>query len=109
MSKVLKRQGDVLLERIADDLAQLKLADVMEPTVRVVTDGVIARGETSGHAHVLSGGSLIETPLGQLAVAGESTSVEHDEHDSLEIEPGVWLVRHQIEYGGDGQNVAVYD
>lgn len=103
MTKVLKRQGDVLLERLGDDVP-------ITGETKVITDRVIARGETTGHAHVLEGGELLETNRGTLAVVREEgAKVVHDEHDELEIEPGVWLIRHQIEYGGDGQNVAVYD
>lgn len=104
MTKVLKRQGDVLLERIGE------IATYQMPKgFRKIEDGVIARGETTGHAHVLQGGVLVDSSRGQLALVKEPAKVVHDEHDELEIEPGVWLVRHQIEYGGDGQNVAVYD
>lgn len=103
--KVLKRQGDILLERVGE----IEMYNVPKG-YRKIEDGVIARGETTGHAHVLEGGVLVDSSRGQLAlVRDEGAKVVHDEHDALEIEPGVWLVRHQIEYGGDGQNVAVYD
>jgi hypothetical protein len=96
----LKRQGDILLEKV-------HLA--VDPLKRVVEDGVIARGEVTGHAHRVEGGVLVHTNRGMAVVSDGETTVTHDEHSSLELEEGIWLVHRQVEYVGPGEEVGVYD
>lgn len=97
---ILKRQGDILLERV-----QLS-GDVSGWEVK---DGVIARGETTGHAHRLVGGRLVNERGQMTVVAPSGASVAHEEHDTLELEPGIWLVHRQQEYVAPGETVRVYD
>jgi hypothetical protein len=104
--KILKRQGDILLEKI-DELPDEGATPFLRR--KVVTDGVIARGEATGHAHVLRGATLFSQGGFLYAVAEAEGAVVHDEHEDLELEPGVWLVRNQTEYVGEGEQVNVYD
>lgn len=101
---VLKRQGDILLQKVNERPRQ-------DGETRLVADGVIARGEVTGHAHTLQGGQLFSRYGLLYAVVedGASARVVHDEHGDLELEDGVWLVRNQVEYAGDDQTSAVYD
>lgn len=103
---MLKRQGDILLEKI-DAIPE---RTTVHQRRDVVEDGVIARGEVTGHAHVLKGGTLY-SQLGRLYAVAEATggAVVHDEHDALELEEGVWLVHNQTEYASEDERVAVYD
>lgn len=98
MTTLLKRQGDILLERVDRPAGG-----------RPIEDGVIARGETTGHAHRLEGGTLLQDRGDVLAAVPEGGKVVHEEHDTLELEPGVWLVHRQTEYLAPGENAAVYD
>lgn len=103
MRKVLKRQGDILLERMETPAESLVLRARVE-------DGVIARGEVTGHAHVLEGGELRHGDRGLLAiVSAEGAVVTHQEHDEIQLEEGVWFVHTQREYVGDGEMANVYD
>ena len=97
---MLKRQGDILLEKV--DGVQVTRKHLIE-------DGVIARGEVTGHAHRVEGGELAHTNAGTLVFAEGGTTVEHEEHDRIELEDGIWRVHRQVEYVGPGEEVGVYD
>lgn len=96
----MKRQGDLLFERIE----QL-------PTNRLVEDKIIARGETTGHAHVLEGDTAVlrRSAASLLIDAPDGGAVVHDEHDRIELEPGIWMVHVQQEYVSPTETTAVYD
>lgn len=102
---MLKRQGDILLERV--DAAPF---DAGGQRVRH-EDGVIALGEVTGHAHVLTGDGELVSQRGRLMalVGPEGAEVVHDEHDSLELEEGIWVVHRQTEYVGKGETALAYD
>ncbi len=93
------RQGDLLFEKVAD-----------ARRLRRVEDGVIARGETTGHAHRVENGTLSYGVSGTMLIdAGPETAVTHEEHDRIELEPGIWLVHRQEEYVAPGETSMVYD
>lgn len=102
---VLKRQGDVLLEKIAPSLEKVENLRLNHQ----IEGGVIAEGEVTGHAHKLVGADLHGSNRGILAVVTEDAKVVHEEHDTLELEPGVWLVHRQREYLGANEEQYVYD
>lgn len=99
--QTMKRQGDILL-------VKTEISELTEKVERVES-GVIAEGEVTGHAHKVVGGTLTSQYGVLRVVASEGTKVVHDEHADLELEPGIWLVRNQEEYAGDGQMTGVYD
>ena len=99
----MKRQGDILLQ--LTEMGGIEISD----SVRVVEDGVIALGEVTGHAHKVVGGTLTSQYGALRVIAAEGTKVVHDEHADLELEPGIWLVRNQEEYAGDGEMTGMYD
>jgi hypothetical protein len=111
------RQGDVLIERVPS-LPSVKPAT---PSDRVI----LAHGEVTGHAHEMSpamSASLHEIAeavrlVGDLPDADTMTqsglvisspgSVVHQEHASIDLAPGEYIVRRQREYSPEAiRNVA---
>ena len=61
---------------------------------------VIVAGETTGHAHRLQSGTILEAPDGTLYLdLTQTTQVERVEHGPITLDPGLWLVVRQREYG----------
>ena len=90
MSQLHYRQGDLLF-------IQQEALPAVELTLRQGL--VIVAGEATGHAHRLTGGSVLEAPDGTLYLdLVEPTRVVHEEHDALILGPGWWLVVRQREY-----------
>ena len=84
------RQGDLLFI-FQDERPAIEL------TVRPGL--VILAGEATGHAHRLTGGSVLEGRDGTTYLElVEPTRVVHEEHDALTLDPGWWLVVRQREY-----------
>ena len=92
------RQGDVLLVPV-----EMKRG-VHRGSVYRHTTVVLAHGEATGHAHRIVDAPVqlrIVRPIGRrlLFVHGdEPVTLQHDEHDPLQVPPGVWEVRRQREY-----------
>jgi hypothetical protein len=95
------RQGDVLLVPIDD----LPANTPVEASGRLV----LAEGETTGHAHVIDAqrARLVrrrlmhhgQSPTLYLVVDGvEAVSLTHEEHNTVEVPPGLYEVRRQKEY-----------
>lgn len=94
------RQGDVVVQRVSD----LPLAAALEKDTNKV---VLAYGEVTGHHHrfddVLS---VPESPKVRMWSAGaerfiqvlERSSLVHEEHAPIALEPGVYKVTIQREY-----------
>ncbi len=93
------RQGDVLITRITEIPKGLR--EVERDRGRVV----LAYGEVTGHAH-----AIVDDPVTMFAPADvdemtdrflrveQEVAVEHEEHDTIKLEPGDYLVRRQREY-----------
>jgi hypothetical protein len=99
------RQGDVLLVREESTPNELRrrhrrLRDVEPEAGRLV----LARGEATGHAHVIEGegvalvSSQEAEELYVLIHGPEPAALVHEEHDTLPVEPGVYRVVRQREY-----------
>ncbi len=89
------RQGDVLLLGVDEEP---RGAEVPRENGRVV----LAHGEATGHAHVLTdkGAMLYDIPESQdrhLRLV-HSAYLRHDEHAPIELPPGTYRVRRQREY-----------
>jgi hypothetical protein len=109
---LMKRQGDVLFI--------FKGVDAKVPAdFRKRNSGVIAEGELTGHSHhvkgwtpdcgvtVLDAPAGTEVPMGAEApdmylTAETDVEVGHQEHGTIELEPGVWQVRRQRQYEPEG-------
>ena len=82
------RQGDLLFTRI----------DVI-PVGKKILDGVIVRGEATGHAHRLIGGSVIKDKNGNLYLDIKTKGeIIHEEHKPIQLSKGKWAVIRQREY-----------
>ena len=99
-SKRMYRHGDLLL-------AAVRKAPAGERRARENGRLVLARGEVTGHAHVITDeqAELVElvTPteaieLYLLVHGTQPVALSHEEHDTLLIEPGTYQVRRQREY-----------
>lgn len=92
------RQGDVYLQKMATlpkGLKELKRKEV-------------AFGEVTGHAHRLDvkladDAMLYENDKGELWVSVKTaTALVHEEHETIQLEPGVYRYIPQREYMPDG-------
>jgi hypothetical protein len=60
---------------------------------------VIVTGETTGHAHRLTAGAVLEASDGTLYLdLPYAAKVVHEEHNPITLDPGLWLVVRQREY-----------
>ena len=98
-------QGDVLIERLENHTRSEKAADIPRDPDGAI---VVGRGELSGHRHVILEESaqfyrepeLVGSPepsqnyVGTLIVL-EHSAVRHEEHHTVVIPPGSYIVRRQ--------------
>lgn len=90
------RQGDLLFVR--DQLPEQFGGDP-------VLDGILARGEATGHTHQLrqdAQNRAIRVAQALYVIAAVRAYVDHQEHATVELPPGVWQVKRQREYRPDG-------
>lgn len=89
------RQGDILLIRDDRPMAGERR--------RPVESGILALGETTGHAHRIVGGGVSEDGWGQMRVsAGPETNLVHEEHGTIRIPEGTYRVVRQRQFGDGG-------
>jgi len=94
------RHGDVLLESTDAEPQNDKKLDHL----------VLAEGEITGHAHRINGGNASSTALlydhdddqRLLEVKSESVQLTHEEHNTVTVPQGTWIVRIQREYQPEG-------
>lgn len=97
------RQGDVFIMRIDE------IPDGVRPVKRDGGRVVLAYGEVTGHAHAISApeADLFETFTDGVETAEAAdrflrtlapVSLSHEEHDTIVLPPGNYLIRHQREY-----------
>lgn len=96
------RQGDVLLIRIEALPCRLKRVRTQRGAI------VLAEGEVTGHAHKLpaAAGVLLETNDGERFLRiTQHTRLTHEEHDAIDMEPGLYAVVRQREYSPEGDSL----
>lgn len=86
------RHGDVLLvstnENIEDGWKQVAKGRA-----------ILAEGEVTGHAHVVSGDvQLLERDSKRLLFVEAPASLTHEEHATINVAPGMYFVMIQREY-----------
>jgi hypothetical protein len=95
-------QGDLLIERVDDALAEVQI-------IRSVDDGavILAEGEATGHHHRLWGSITLyrddalarEIPqglyIGHVRIDCPTARLEHEEHAPITLERGIYRVRRQ--------------
>ena len=93
------RQGDIYFVKLDEEID----SDGATP----VKNGIIAKGETTGHAHRVSQSSIAAGAL--LSLVGRSmflrspevgTTIVHDEHGPIELPAGSYAVVLQQEFDG---------
>jgi len=87
------RQGDVLFKKI-ESLPKKK---------RKLDTDIIVRGEATGHAHCLVNGDIYVAVIEAIGPinfikAKKGAKIVHEEHDTIELEPGIYEVTRQREY-----------
>ena len=93
------RQGDVYLQ---------KVATLPEGLRELVERKEVAFGEVTGHAHRLDvkladDAVLYENDKGELWVSvAEKTALVHEEHETIQLEPGIYRYIPQREYTPEG-------
>jgi hypothetical protein len=100
------RQGDVLLVRIERSVDEFLRDGHMRTLASEAIRGriVLAEGEATGHAHVIESEDVAlisarEAEELYLLVYGDApVALTHEEHDTLDILPGVYRVVRQREY-----------
>lgn len=98
-SKPFWRQGDIYFVKIDEEIDSTMAAPVKS--------GIIAKGETTGHAHRVSPSSIAAGAL--LFLVGRSmvlrspevgATIVHDEHGPIELPAGSYAVVPQVEFDG---------
>ncbi|MBI4348088.1 MAG: hypothetical protein HY553_14620 [Elusimicrobia bacterium] len=94
-------------------MSTLRQGDVQFIRVDAVPDGaaprrgrVLFRGEATGHAHVADLGELFETRDGLLYLrTSQVTQVSHEEHKTVTLQPGIYLVSQKRQADLDGHRM----
>lgn len=90
------RQGDVILLPL---LSQSEIPGQKLPHL------TLAEGEKTGHAHRISTGTAELRSFNQtlyLSVQSNVATLTHEEHRSIDIPQGNWMIRIQRQYEPDG-------
>lgn len=89
------RQGDVLLVKVTD-------LPKAEPAKLDKHDIILAYGEVTGHAHRIKvpehKAKLWNASAERFLQVMETVALTHEEHSTITIDPGVYLVAIQTEY-----------
>lgn len=107
-------QGDIILELVDDATPSAPMATDPDSAV------VLARGEATGHRHVVCGGGVLlfrddalardiasDLYIGHVHISGPSADLRHEEHATIALPRGTYRVRRQREWeGGAGRHVA---
>lgn len=101
------RQGDVLIERIGPMPANLVKVD------REAGKIILAHGEVTGHAHAITDRhadlfTAEDRPaVTYLEIRDAMASLQHEEHSTINLPPGNYVVTRQREYSPEAiRNVA---
>jgi hypothetical protein len=105
---VMFRQGDVLMLRVNGNADEFR-ERVAEP--RADGQVVLAYGEVTGHAHAIAddAATLWRLPGDDrlLLIAGtRDVALRHEEHATVMVPPGAYVVRRQREFAPDGEDEA---
>lgn len=93
------RQGDIYFVKLDEE--------PRSSDSRTVKNGIIAKGETTGHSHRLAPSSMAQGAM--LSFMGSSmflrspqmgTKIIHDEHGPVDLPVGLFAVVHQREFDG---------
>lgn len=82
------RHGDLLIE----------LIDSIADKAQVRKSNIILNGEVTGHSHKLNGGLVLDGDETVFLDIKESATITHEEHNTIELPPGKYVVIRQREY-----------
>ena len=83
------RHGDLLLQEVGEIPASAKEQE----------HNILAKGEATGHAHRLHSGIILEDEKGNMFVrVPESGTLTHEEHHTITLPAGDYVVIRQREY-----------
>ena len=82
------RQGDLLITKVLD----------IPIGSKIDTTGILLRGESTGHAHRISGGELLRKGEAMFLNVGKKAVISHEEHKPITLGKGKWGVVRQREY-----------
>lgn len=105
------RQGDVLFVRRGTRVRKYD-GSPFKPTAVGLSptfDGVVLKGEATGHAHVVLEGTVYVDESGtcRLVEASPETTLSHEDHGKDFLEVGKWDVIRQREYDPEGNRPVV--
>ena len=89
------QQGDVIIESVDTIPSDAKTGKLKAGNI------ILAEGETTGHAHRISDveGVVFREKDGMFYLVNkEELTVNHEEHKTVVIPPGIWRVRKVREY-----------
>jgi hypothetical protein len=91
------RQGDLLFIRVND----------IPEDATVKASGVIAEGEVTGHTHAIAHPGVdavlkIAAGIAYIQAMQDVTPIVHQEHNTIELPAGNWVVHRQREYTPEG-------
>lgn len=96
------RQGDILLVRCDDRPAVNVIDGTANGIVREPENGrlIIARGEATGHHHsvAVAGAEIVQDAEAVYLRIMAPTTLDHQEHGSIALDPGTYRVIRQREY-----------
>ena len=101
MKNLIRRQGDVLVKRIAGPLPE-GATEVPRENGRVV----LAHGEATGHAHAIRERATMfrDDAMGRMLLdipAGAPAPLEHDEHSTIPLPAGLYEVVRQVQWSDE--------
>lgn len=86
------RTGDVLYVKVSDEIVKPEGAKKHEPWT--------AEGEATGHYHRVSGedAQVVTVQEQMFVLAPNGASLTHEDHDTVTLDPGTWVVIRQREF-----------
>lgn len=92
------RQGDLLIVRASQPVPRTQNA-------RPIADGIIERGEATGHAHRLVDGEAWQDRGDTFIRSSGLAALSHDEHETIILPEGEYRVVRQREFTAEGDRV----
>ena len=90
------RQGDLLFVK----------CEAVPDGAKQQVDGIVAYGEVTGHKHRIRPGVeavlMLLAGVSYIRVLKKEAPIDHEEHDTITLPIGDWIVKRQREYTPNG-------
>ena len=87
------------LHHVQGDILFVRVGGVVPEGARIRPDGIVVRGETTGHAHRVVGDATVFEVADRLLIEVTGTAeVVHEDHPVVALDPGMWQVTRQHTY-----------